>query len=178
MTTAIQTLRKKDIDFLLKQIVIKVDTREQENKHITDFFNGRGIKWESTKLEAGDYSAFIPPAPEIHFYREFHLNAAIERKNSLDELAQTVKERARFEHELFRAKDKGTRFKIVVEDGDYSELIRGKYRSEYAPKALTASLMAFEARYNVPLLHVAKADAGHYIYNWLLYQFREALLSI
>ncbi|KGI83846.1 hypothetical protein JY98_15450 [Exiguobacterium mexicanum] len=177
MGSLVQTLDAKEVDLLLKMMIIKIDTREQKNEHIVEFLDSRGIAWQSCKLDAGDYGAFIP-ATEGITDRPLHLNAVIERKNSLDELAQTVKERNRFENELSRAKRRDTRFIIMVEDGSYSGMIRKQYRSEYAAKALTGSLMAFEARYNVSIQHVAKADAGHYMYYWLYYQFREALLSM
>lgn len=177
MSALVQTLDAKEVDLLLKMMIIKIDTREQKNEHIVEFLDSRGIAWQSCKLDAGDYGAYIP-ATEGVTERPLHLNAAIERKNSLDELAQTVKERNRFENELSRAKRRDTRLIIMVEDGSYSGMIRKQYRSEYAAKALTGSLMAFEARYNVPVQHVAKADAGHYMYYWLYYQFREALLAM
>lgn len=177
MGALVQTLDSKEVDLLLKMMIVKIDTREQKNEHIVEFLDSRGIAWQSCKLDAGDYGAFIP-ATEGITDRPLHLNAVIERKNSLDELAQTVKERNRFENELSRAKRRDTRFIIMVEDGSYSGMIRKQYRSEYAAKALTGSLMAFEARYNVSIQHVAKADAGHYMYYWLYYQFREALLSM
>lgn len=177
MGSLVQTLDAKEVDLLLKMMIIKIDTREQKNEHIVEFLDNRGIAWQSCKLDAGDYGAFIP-ATEGITDRPLHLNAVIERKNSLDELAQTVKERNRFENELSRAKRRDTRFIIMVEDGSYSGMIRKQYRSEYTAKALTGSLMAFEARYNVSIQHVAKADAGHYMYYWLYYQFREALLSM
>lgn len=177
MGALVQTLDAKEVDLLLKMMMIKIDTREQKNEHIVEFLDSRGITWQSCKLDAGDYGAFIP-ATEGITDRPLHLNAVIERKNSLDELAQTVKERNRFENELTRAKRRDTRLIIMVEDGSYSGMIRKQYRSEYAAKALTGSLMAFEARYNVSIQHVAKADAGHYMYYWLYYQFREALRSM
>lgn len=177
MGSLVQTLDAKEVDLLLKMMIIKIDTREQKNEHIVEFLDSRDIAWQSCKLDAGDYGAFIP-ATESITDRPLHLNAVIERKNSLDELAQTVKERNRFENELSRAQRRDTRFIIMVEDGSYSGMIRKQYRSEYAAKALTGSLMAFEARYNVSIQHVAKADAGHYMYYWLYYQFREALLSM
>lgn len=177
MTSTLYSFNKRKVQDLMSRLVIKVDTREQKNVHITSFFDRCNIKWESTKVEAGDYSAYIPSDPESGIPSDIHLNAAVERKNSLDELAQSVKERSRFEHELSRAQRRNTRMIILVEGGNYSDLIKGKYRSEYTPKALTGSLFAFESRYDTPINYVSKEDAGHYIFNWLYYQAREALNS-
>lgn len=177
MTSTLHSFNKNEIEDLMSRLVIKVDTREQKNSHITSFFDRRKTKWESMKVDAGDYSAYIPADPESGITRDIHLNATIERKNSLDELAQSVKERSRFEHELSRARRQNTRMIILVENGSYSDLIRGKYRSDYNPKSLTGSLLAFESRYETPIHYVAKEDAGHYILHWLYYQVREALKS-
>lgn len=177
MTSTLHSFNKREVEDLLSRLVIKVDTREQKNGHITSFFDRRNMKWESMKVEAGDYSAYIPAAPESGIFRDIHLNAAVERKNSLDELAQSVKERSRFEHELSRARRQNTRMIILVEDGSYPDLIRGNYRSDYTSKSLTGSLFAFESRYETPINYVSKEDAGHYIFHWLYYQAREALKS-
>ena len=48
-------MQPKDIETLLKQIIIVIDSREKENKHITDFFKARGINWTQEKLDFGDY---------------------------------------------------------------------------------------------------------------------------
>ncbi|WP_313635723.1 ERCC4 domain-containing protein [Exiguobacterium sp.] len=177
MTSTLHAFKKSEVDDLMSRLVIKVDTREQKNEHIISFFDKRNIKWTRMKVDAGDYSAYIPASPESGIFRDIHLNASIERKNSLDELAQSVKDRSRFEQELFRARKKNTRLTILVEGGSYEHLIRGKYRSEYTAKALAGSLFAFESRYETPVNYASKEDAGHYIFNWLYYQAREALNS-
>ena len=36
---------------LLENLVVQVDSREQENKHITDFFTAKKIKFEKKSLK-------------------------------------------------------------------------------------------------------------------------------
>lgn len=99
---------------------------------------------------------------------------AIERKNSVDELAQTIKERTRFENELIRSQ--ASKFLLLVEDNKgYENIIKGNYRSEYQAKALLASLKAFEIRYNFQCVFITPNTAGNYIYHHFYYYVREAL---
>src|SRR5437764_8495291 len=94
---------QKEIDSILKSMVIVVDSREQKNKHITNYFEAQKIIYMSRALKTGDYSAFIPKNEELGITRDIHLQATVERKNSIDELAQSITDRSRFENELIRA---------------------------------------------------------------------------
>ena len=70
-----------EIKKLLKEnVVIIVDTREQENKHITDFFDKKEIKYISKKLDAGDYAIKLIASPELGIHRDMHFPIAIEKK--------------------------------------------------------------------------------------------------
>jgi ERCC4-type nuclease len=84
-------------------MVIITDSREQKNKHVTDYFESQKIVYMSRTLKTGDYSAFIPRNDDLGITRDIHLQASIERKNSIDELAQSITDRTRFENELIRA---------------------------------------------------------------------------
>lgn len=85
----------KEIKELLKKIVILVDTREQENYHITSWFTKRKIPFKVQKLDYGDYSAMLPAGTfegqlrDIYFTDEI----VIERKFCIDELAMNLKDK-------------------------------------------------------------------------------------
>ena len=152
----------KEIDAVLKSMVIVVDTREQKNKHITDYFDAQKITYMKRALATGDYSAFIPRNDDLGITRDIHLQASIERKNSIDELAQSITDRSRFENELIRASR--SHFIMIVEDRDgYMNLLSHKYRSQYSPKALLGSIKAFEIRYGFTTIFLDKALTGNYI---------------
>lgn len=69
------------------------------------------------------------------------------RKNGVDELVQSRKDRSRSENELIRASRHP--FTLLVEELEgYQKILIGKYRSKYEPKALLGSLKTFEVRYN------------------------------
>lgn len=143
-------------------MVILTDTREQKNKHITDYFDSMKITHMSRALKTGDYSAFIPRNDELGITRDIHLLASIERKNSIDELAQSIGDRSRFENELIRASR--SHFIMIVEDKDgYENLLNHNYRSQYSPKALLGSIKAFEVRYGFTTVFLDKKFTGNYI---------------
>lgn len=69
-------------------MVILIDTREQVNQHITNFFQVNNIPYTTIKLDTGDYSAMIPQNFELGIYRDAYFPFTVERKNSIDELAR------------------------------------------------------------------------------------------
>jgi ERCC4-type nuclease len=156
---------------------VLIDTRENANEHICRYFDQKKIPYESKKLDYGDYSIKIPKNEEIGVQRDFFFDdsVVVERKGSLDELAGNLtKDRARFESELIRAK--GTNIALMIENATYTDLVMGRYRSEYKPKSFVATLATFSARYGLDVNFVDKELAGNWIYHRLYYAVREELL--
>jgi ERCC4-type nuclease len=167
----------KEITDLLKTITILVDTREQKNDHITQYFDSKSINYKIHKQDAGDYSVMLPQNEKLGIQRNIFFPVAVERKNSVDELAQTIKERERFENELIRSQK--LKFLLMVEDPNgYENLILGKYQSQYEPKALLGSLKSFETRYNFSTVFIPKKAAGNYLYHHFYYHVRNYLKGI
>ncbi|RDU34723.1 nuclease [Neobacillus piezotolerans] len=164
----------KEIGELLKSIVILVDTREQKNEHIIQYFDSKKIPYLSNKQDTGDYAVMLPKNEVLGIHRDIHFPIAIERKNSVDELAQTIKERTRFENELIRSNK--LKFLLMVEDPNgYENIVCGNYQSQYEPKALLGSLKSFESRYGFTTVFIPKKAAGNYIYHHLYYHVRNYL---
>lgn len=167
----------KELNELLSSLVILVDSREKQNQHITQYFDSKKFSYESTKLITGDYGVKLPACPELGLARDVFFPVSIERKSSLDELAATFKERARVEHELVRARN--LKFLLLIEDPDgYKNLVSGKYRSEYNPRALLGSLKGFEAKYGFGTAFVDKQLTGHFVFYHLYYHARNFLKGI
>lgn len=165
-----------EIKKLLENMVVIVDTREQENQHILDYFAQKKVNYENKKLDSGDYSVKLKAVPELNVHRDIYIPVMIEKKNSIDELAQSFKERTRFENEFIRAKGSNTKIFLLVEDGQgYENIIKGKYRSQYEPKALLASLKTFESRYNISTSFIDPKYSGNFIYHTLKYYLYEYL---
>lgn len=80
--------------------------------------------------------------------------------------------RERFERELHRLR--GFRFKRLVIVGTELEIQQANYRSHIAPKAVMATLGAFEARYDCPVVfrHTPES-AAHQIESWAFWFARE-----
>lgn len=156
---------------LAKSLVITIDTREQENSHVTSYFDSKKIGYKSQKMDTGDYGIYLPQSEELSVVRDTYFECVVERKNSIDELASSIKEE-RFENELIRSQ--GMNFIVLVED-HYLNLVNGNYRSQYNKDALIARIKSFEARYGFTTVFIPKDVSGHYIQRHLLYMARNEL---
>ena len=166
-----------EIKKLLASMVVLIDTREQDNGHLIRYFDQKKIPYESKKLDYGDYSVLLPKNEELGVNRDifFDNSVIVERKGSLSELAGNLtKDRTRFESELIRAK--GTNIALMIENATYSDLVMGRYRSEYNAKSFVATLATYSARYGLDVNFVEKELAGNWIYHRLYYAVREELL--
>lgn len=161
---------------LLKSMVILVDTREQENRHIIDYFDEKKIPYRSTKLDYGDYSCLLPANSNMGILRDIYFNGqvVIERKGGLEELSGNfTKDRSRIEEEFTRAKGKVI---LLIEDGSFEAILEHKYNTQYAPASFIATLKTFESRYGVQTNFITKQCAGSFIYATLYYFLREQLI--
>lgn len=166
-----------EIKTLLKSLIVLIDTREQQGQHITAYLDSKKIPYKTMKLDTGDYSCMVPNCPQMGIQRDLYIPVSIERKNSVDELASSIKDRTRFENELIRSQKLD--FSLLVEDGrGYENIIMGKYRSQYEPKALLASLKTFEARYSFATSFIDKRLSGNYIFHTLYYKARHELQQL
>lgn len=133
----------KELEHILSTLEIIVDTREQKNQHVLDYFRKKNVPFKIRTMKAADYSDMIPKNLEMGITRDIYLAAGIERKNGVDELVGSIKDRNRFENELIRASKNP--FVMIVEDLEgYQKILKGSYRSKYEPKALLGSLKTFE----------------------------------
>lgn len=166
----------KELKTLIDSLVIIVDTREQKNQHILEYFRKKEVQVKFMGMKAGDYSAMIPANEELGLTRDIYLRGVIERKNGVDELVGTIKERTRFENELIRASQHP--FTLIVEDlNGYEKILNGQYISQYKPQSLLGSIKTFEARYNFSTVFVSPNTSGNYILHHFLYMAREVLKS-
>lgn len=113
-------------------------------------------------LQSGDYS--FAGAEDLF---------AVERKSIQDLVACcTGKNRERFERELHRLR--GFRFARLLIVGHESEVRTGRFRGGVSPKAVLATLNAFEVRYNVPVVWAnTPENAALLIEKWTWWLARE-----
>ena len=137
--------------------VIIIDSREQTP---LVFSNCQTI---GGTLASGDYSI-----------QGFEDDFTIERK-SLDDLAKSLThDRPRFERELVRMRGYSFRRLLIV--GTVDQIEAHDYRSQAEPKAILASVTAFEVRYLLPVTFCPTPQAAALqVERWAFYFMRERL---
>ena len=98
----------------MKAVTVLCDTREQKNAHILAKLDEYGVKHETVKLDAGDYSFSIAG-------RDFSRCCVVERKADVDELYGNIMEGGarkgeRIEKELQAARMNGTQLVMLIEN--------------------------------------------------------------
>lgn len=164
-----------EIEKILKSIIVLVDSREQENIHITDYLDKKKISYKEITLDHGDYSFYIPSNIDLGITRDLYFNniVTIERKGSLEELSGNFcNGRSRIEEEFTRKKGK---MYLMVENAVYEDIVKHNYNTQYKPVSFIATLDTFEARYNINTSFVTKSAAGNFIYHKFKYHLREYL---
>ena len=148
-----------------KIATILCDTRQQKDKHITDYLKGVGIAVCRTKLYAGDYH--IP----------FDQSCVVEYKKDLLELAGNLcsTDHDRFIREIERAKALGfKRFVILICQPDITSVEeigkwlvpttwRGKKRetlTKVKPETLQKTVSTMIAKYGIEVEFCNQLNAG------------------
>lgn len=107
----------KDKKDFMNKVTILIDTREQVNGHITEALDKYGVKYESRKLDYGDYSFIVEDD-------DFSKACVIERKANVDEIYNNViQDRGRIEKEMFTASNNAKELIMILENiGSWDEL--------------------------------------------------------
>ena len=159
----------KEINALLKEMTVIADTREQVNYNVLDFLDKNKIPYISRKLNTGDYSAMLGE-------QTLETEVVCERKASLDELCGNLTaDRDRFEREFIRAKSDGLKVFLVIENASWTDIVTHNYKSQLKPQSLIASLLSWQARFNVTIVFCRPQESGMIIYYTLMYWLRENL---
>jgi ERCC4-type nuclease len=157
-------------------MVLLVDTREQQNGHITEYFASNGVQYRPLALDCGDYSAMLPACPGAGIPRDIYFTGqiVIERKGSLEELAGNLSQgRERFENEFMRAA--GRRVFLLIEAPSIVDVLLHNYQTSLSERAFMASLLSWQQRYDLHVTFIEKRFAGLFIYHALYYYIREQL---
>ena len=87
--------KDSEIGRILRNLVVLVDTREQANDHIIQYFKERKIAYKKQKLDYGDYSCMLPVGTFEGQTRDVYFtnDIVIERKFCIDELAMNLKDK-------------------------------------------------------------------------------------
>lgn len=174
------TIQLKDCNIkkLIKQLVVLVDTREQENQHIIDYFDSKGIKWRNKALKTFDYSCELHKNEELGlpFAVSLENEIGIERKAHLTELAGNVTAtRTAFEEKWQKAKFMTKDLYLVIEGGSWADIKDGKYRSELNPKSFYNTLISWRHKYGFRIDFVKKENCGEHIIRLLQDKLKKLL---
>lgn len=175
-----------EINKLMKEnFMIIYDTREQKNQHVLDYFDSKKVPYKKKKIDEGDYTAIITKCHEMGIYRDIYFPVAVERKNSVDELAGNLSEKTdthddiRLIREFQRAKAKGIKISLIIEDKNGMENIKkGNYRSLYTPKAFLGRLSSIQDLYLQDTIFTDNQNTGFEIYRKLYYSVRNYLKEL
>lgn len=173
------SLSKTTIEKLLKQMIILVDTAEQENSHILQYFDSKGIAYRKKSLEFGDYSCELKKCDELNLPCDLTLEniVVVERKNSLDEISANFKSgRKEFHNEWIETIRVNVATKhLMIEKGSWQDIHEEKYKYPYDSKTFYNSLLSFQNRYNFKIDFVPKQLAGQHIARIMQMQLKNIL---
>lgn len=173
---------ERELKILLDNIVVIADTNEQENDHILSWFKENKKKYINKKLELGDYSCYIPCNDKTKGIIDrdlwFSNSVVIERKNSINELIGNIyTDIQRFTNELAKAKARGIKFYLFLEDylfhkhlqnGTYQEYLKGKDKAKKIKvDTLDNRLLSLLVQYDVYFQPVHEFYMGWRIYKTL-----------
>lgn len=160
---------------IIDNLVIVVDAQEKD-RFIIETFDKYNIKHIRESLKSADFSAYVPPIPELEFEGiDFRNELLIERKNSWTEISQNLtKHKTRFHNEFSRT---DARIIVMIEDS-YKNGAHGEYKSDITPKSLLGMAHSWEFKYDTNIVYIDKEVAPLYIYNTFKYFLRYKLKSL
>lgn len=150
-------------------MVILHDSREQNNTHIIQYFDENGIRHKQRALKTGDYTIMLEADPDFGIYRDMWFSdvLAIERKNSIEELAGNIADSngtARFAREMSRFKDIENVY-LVIENDSLDSIIDKKYRTQLNPDSFLRTMLTWQKKSNFYINFVNKKNMGKFIYE-------------
>jgi len=136
--------QNKLLQQILKRMVVQVDSREKHNKHIISYFKHKGIKYEKTTLNYGDYTFYVPESKRLKIKR-FEAKMVIERKGSPEELKTNLftNDSNRLLAEMTRCHNDGSKMVFLVESSS-SNLFDWIDRKNIDANELFNAILAFE----------------------------------
>lgn len=155
----------KEYTQLRANMVILHAGNEQKNSHILDWFDKKHIQHKERALKYGDYCLMIKADENNGIMKDAYYTdeVFIERKNSLDELAQSINA-DRFHNEIKGAINIKHKY-LLVENGSWEDILNKKYRSDYSPASFWATLHTYMAKYGLNIIFCKPETMGQMIYS-------------
>lgn len=168
-----------EIEQCLESFSVIADTREQPTVQFERRCLAMGVPVNRAVLDYGDYTyQYTLPDGTAAYDMDNRIcpECVIERKMDLDELAMCfTRDRKRFKEEFERSRSAGARVYLLVENANWEKLLAHRYRSKFTPKAFEASLLAWQARYDLRLVFCQDLTTGALIKEILYRELKERL---
>lgn len=175
-------ITETNIKKLLSQMVVLVDSRENENRHITDYFNQHSVAYRVKAMECFDYSCEIKANPELGLPFDISLEnlIGIERKGSggsgISELCGNfTTNRNQFEEKWEKAKATTEDLYLVIENGSWDDIRNHRYKSDFGEKAFYNSLISWRTKYGFQIDFVNSDDVANHIIKLLVDKLKKVL---
>lgn len=144
-------------------MIIEMDTRNQKDNYVTDYFDKQGIKWIRNKLYSGDVKLLNDT------------RVIIDLKANLEEIAHNLcnsQEHARIHRELDRAKEIGCEEFIFLIKHDKIKTVEDlqnwtSKRTKVKGSTLLKIMSTMAKKYDVKFIIVPKKDMGKKIIELL-----------
>ena len=144
-------------------MIIEMDTRNQKDSYVTDYFDKHNIKWIRNKLYSGDVKLLNDT------------KVIIDLKANLEEIAHNLcntQEHSRIHRELDRAREVGCEKFIFLIKEDKIKTIDDlqnwtSKRTKVKGETLLKIMQTMSKKYNVRFIIVSKKDMGETIIKLL-----------
>ena len=157
--------------FKIINYIILADTRQQKDKHITDYFDKNDIMWIRTGLPSADYMLVRCGLNKVA--RDY--TTLIDTKKDVEEIAKNLcnaKEHQRIKNEIGKARDLGCKnFIFLICDSKIKtkeDLINwSSKRTKVKGSTLSKIMNTMHKKYGVRFIFTDKKKAGKYIIKLL-----------
>ena len=141
---------------LLSHMVVLVDSREQSNKNVTDWFDRNNIMVES--------------CPELGFSIDTYFSdeLCIERKNSVSELAGNIANATKDDDRIFKEFNRMINIEknyLLIENDSIEDIFTENYKSKLNPTSFFRTLLTWQSRNNMHIYFVEREYMGRMIYE-------------
>ena len=155
--------KNRKIERIVILLIIEMDTRNQKDNYVTDYFDKQGIKWIRNKLYSGDVKLLNDT------------RVIIDLKANLEEIAHNLcnsQEHARIHRELDRAREIGCEEFIFLIKHDKIKTIEDlqnwtSKRIKVKGSTLLKIFNTMKQKYGVRFIIVPRAKMGATIINLL-----------
>ena len=169
-----------EVEKSLKSMTVLVDSNEQDTERARERYAAFSVPYARQKLDFGDYTYNFITESGVPYYRESDArifpDVVIERKADLTELSNNlIQEKARFEREFKRARDRNAKIYLLVENATWQAIYAGHYGTKAHPNAYKSALLAMFARYGITPIFCPKELSGQLIHDILYRELKERL---